>query len=86
MTDLSLSEFICHTELDTVWGPDAVAGVGGPGLPVTQLHTLGGNHSFLRKPSPFAAGGEVAESSFFSLLCSTLAFSSLPTGVSFVAI
>lgn len=46
----------------------------------------GGNHSFLRNPSPFAAGGEVAESSFFSLLCSTLAFSSLPTGVSFVAI
>lgn len=45
-----------------------------------------GNHSFLRNPSPFAAGGEAAESSFFSLLCSTLAFSSLPTGVSFVAI
>lgn len=61
--------FICHLELDTVWGPDTIAEVGGPGLPMTEhsaAHSQG-TYGFLRNPSSFSAGGEVADSSFSSL-------------------
>lgn len=83
--DLSPSEVICHTELDTVWGPDAVTGVGGPGLPVTQQHTLRGTTVFSEIPHHSLLEGRGLNHLSF-LFSSTLAFSSLPTGVSFVAI
>lgn len=82
--DLSLSEVICHTEFDTVWGPDAVAGVGGPGLSMTQLHTLKGTTVFWEIPHHLLLEGR--QLNHLSFLCSTLDFSSLLTDVSFVAI